>query len=288
MSVIYLLLAVCGITTVSYLAKLSAKKGVSSLDLTWVMFAAASVLGYFFVKFNSVEQSSYTPELLAVSAMAGLGGATAVFVFNQSVRMGHFGYSNAIYRSSFLIPVVFSVVFFGATLNIVTMAGIALIVASIFLVSWSNDVFAADPGENNLLWFFMIIGAFALSGLPRIGQLIISAYKLHSLAYLFASYAFGFIPLFIFFLAGRKWPGTWALFYGILAALASYVGVYCTIEALKQLPAAVVFPITLSAPILLGMVISFLHREKIRPAGWIGVLAGICGITVLAVRIYTK
>ena len=78
MSVIYLLLAVCGITTVSYLAKLSAKKGVSSLDLTWVMFAAASVLGYFFVKFNSVEQSSYTPELLAVSAMAGLGGATAV------------------------------------------------------------------------------------------------------------------------------------------------------------------------------------------------------------------
>ena len=73
-----------------------------------------------------------------------------------------------------------------------------------------------------------------------------------------------------------------------LAALASYVGVYCTIEALKQLPAAVVFPITLSAPILLGMVISFLHREKIRPAGWIGVLAGICGITILAVRIYTK
>lgn len=288
MSVVYLLLVVIAITAVAYLAKLSAKNGVSSFDLTFVMFAAASVLGYFFSAFNRVGEAGYTPELFAVSAMAGVGGATAVFVFNQSVRMGHFGYSNAIYRSSFLIPVVFSVVFFRVMLDIVTLSGIVLILTSIILVSWSNDAFARDKKKSNLPWFFMIIGGFALSGLPRIGQLLISSYKLNSFAYLFASYAFGFVLLLIIFLARWKRIKSRALCYEILAALASYVGVYSTIEALKQLPAAVVFPITLSAPIMLGMIISFLYGERIRWAGWVGVLTGICGITMLSLRIYAK
>jgi drug/metabolite transporter (DMT)-like permease len=288
MSFIYLLLVVLGITSVAYLAKLSAKDGVSSLDLTFVMFAAAGVLGYFFTLVNHVETASYTLELCSISAMAGIGGGLAVFVFNKSVRIGHFGYSNAIYRSSFLIPVIFSVAFFGATLNFVTVAGILCILTSILLVSWSNDTFAADRTPGNLLWFFMIIGAFALSGLPRIGQLLISHQNLNSFAYLFMSYAVGFILLLVLFAMRRKRLKARALVYGILAAFASYVGVYCTLEALKLMPAAVVFPITLSAPIMLGMFISFVSREKIRPAGWIGVLIGICGITMLALQTYTK
>lgn len=288
MSFIYILLVVIGITSVAYLAKLSAKDGVSSFDLTFVMFAAASVLGYLFAELNHVETASYTFELCSVSAIAGIGGATAVFVFNNSVRMGHFGYSNAIYRSSFLIPVIFSVIFFRATLNVITIAGILFILTSIVLVSWSNDAFAGDRKHSNMPWFFMIIGAFALSGLPRIGQLLISHQKLNSFAYLFMSYAVGFILLLIFFLARKKPVKSRALLYGILAAFASYVGVYCTLEALKLMPAAAVFPITLSAPIMLGMFISFVYREKIRLAGWIGVLIGICGITMLSLQTYTK
>ena len=288
MSFIYILLVVLGITTVAYLAKLSAKNGISSFDLTFVMFAAASILGYLFAEFNNVEIACYTFELCSVSAIAGIGGAIAVFVFNKSVRIGHFGYSNAIYRSSFLIPVIFSVIFFRATLNIITMTGILFILTSIVLISWSNNAFAKNKNNSNTLWFFMIVGAFALSGLPRIGQLLISYDKLNSFAYLFMSYAAGFILLLISFLIRRKRVKAQALFYGILAAFASYVGVYCTLEALKLMPAAVVFPITLSAPIMLGMIISFLYREKIRLAGWIGVFIGICGITMLSLQIYTK
>lgn len=288
MSFIYILLVVLGITSFAYLAKLSAKNGVSSFDFTFVMFAAAVVLGYLFAEFNQVATASYTFELCSVSAMAGIGGATAVFVFNKSLRVGHFGYSNAIYRSSFLIPVIFSVIFFGATLNVISMTGILFILTSIVLVSWSNNAFARDKNNSNMLWFFMILGAFALSGLPRIGQLLISHYKLNSFAYLFMSYAVGFILLLIFFLTRRKRVKARALFYGILAAFASYVGVYCTLEALKLMPAAVVFPITLSAPIMLGMIISFIYREKIRLAGWIGVVLGICGITMLSLQVYTK
>ncbi len=85
MSFIYILLVVLGITSFAYLAKLSAKNGISSFDFTFVMFAAAGVLGYLFAEFNHVEIASYTFELCSISAMAGIGGATAVFVFNKSV-----------------------------------------------------------------------------------------------------------------------------------------------------------------------------------------------------------
>jgi len=286
MGFIYISLVVLGITSVAYLAKLSAKKGVSSFDLTFMMFAAASVLGYFFAEFNKVGSTCYTMELWSVSVIAGIGGSLAVFVFNNAVRIGHFGFSNAIYRSSFLIPVVVGVIFFGSKLNITSTTGILAILASIVLISWSNNAFTKGP--NNIQWFFLSLCAFALSGLPRIGQILISHNRLNSFAYLFASYAAGFIPLLIFFLFKRKRIKTQALLYGNCAALASFMGVYCSIEALKLLPAAVVFPITLSAPIILGMFISFLYKERIRLTGWIGVFIGMCGIFILALQTYIK
>jgi drug/metabolite transporter (DMT)-like permease len=288
MSFIYISLVVLGITTVAFLAKLSAKNNVSSFDFTFVMFAAAGVMGYFFAKLNNVDSADYTVELCCVSVIAGTGGAAAVFIFNSAVRIGHFGYSNAIYRSSFLMPVILSVIFFKSTLNFTTIAGILSILISIFLVSWSYDAFTKVKGKSNIRWFLMIICAFVSSGLPRIGQLLISHNKLNSFAYLFASYAAGFILLIILFLFRQKHLNALALLYGSIAAFASFVGVYCTIEALKLLPAAVVFPVTLSTPIMLGMLISLFYRERIRPAGWAGVALGIVGILILSLQAYMK
>jgi len=288
MGFIYITLVVLGITTVAYLAKLSAKNSVSSFDFTFVMFAAAGILGYLFAKMKNAGAADYTTELWLISIMAGVGGAAAVFIFNNAVRIGHFGYSNAIYRSSFLIPVVLGVAVFRATLNITTIIGILSILLSIFLVSWSDNAFTGDSGKNKIQWFLMILCAFAASGLPRIGQLLISHNRLNSSAYLFASYAAGFSLLFICFLFRPRRLKTLSLPYGGLAAFASFVGVYCTIEALKLLPAAIVFPVTLSAPIILGMLISILYRERIRTAGWIGVFLGICGILILSLQAYIK
>lgn len=288
MGFIYISLVVLAITTVAYLAKLSAKRNVSSFDFTFIMFAVATVLGYFFAAINHARIVDYNVELSCISIFAGIGGAMAVFIFNHAVRIGHFGYSNAIYRSSFLIPVIFSVIAFRTILNITTVSGILSILTSIFLVSLSNDTFAKVKDRSNILWFFIILGAFALSGLPRIGQLLISHYRYNSFVYLFLSYAAGFILFLIFFMLRQKRLNKLSLFYGSLAAFASFVGVYCTIESLKILPSATVFPITLSVPIILGMFVSLLHRERIKFIGWIGILLGICGIVMLSLQTYMK
>lgn len=288
MGFLYISFVVLGITTVAYLSKLSAKHGVPSFDFTFVLFASASFLGYLFATWKHAGAVSYTGELWLISAIAGAGGATAVFIFNKAVKIGHFGYSNAIYRSSFLIPVILSVLLFNANLNLTTIIGIAAILTSVFLVSWSDDVFTKDRTNGNVKWFIMILCAFMASGLPRIGQLLVSHEGLNSSAYLFTSYIAGFILLFIFFLFRPRRLHQSSLVYGSIAAFASFAGVYFTIASLKLLSAAIVFPITLSAPIMLGMLISIFHKERIRSAGWIGIFLGICGILMLALQVYRK
>lgn len=286
MGFLFICCVVLAITTVAYLSKLSARHNVSSFDFTLVLFTVASLFGYFFAKLKDVPSVSYTAELWIISTVAGIGGATAVFIFNKAVRIGHFGYSNAIYRSSFLIPVILSIVVFNAKPNIPMFIGILSILTSIILVSWSDDAF--NKVNCNIRWFILIVSAFLMSGMPRIGQLLISHNQLNSAAYLFASYTASSIVLLMLFMSRPKRVHVLALLLGSIAAFASFAGVYFTIESLRSLPASIVFPITLSAPIILGMFISFLHRERIRPAGWTGVLLGITGILILSLQAYSK
>lgn len=281
---IYVFIVVIGITSVAYLAMLSARKGVSSFDLSFTMFLTAVILGCLLVLENAVPLSAYTIDLCFIAIVAGVGGSIAVFIFNHALRIGHFGFTNAIYRSSFLMPVVFGLLYFGLKLDIAYATGILAILTSIFLISWSNDAFSKT--QNNLKWFLLSVCAFTFSGLPRIGQLLVSQYRFNPLAYLFASYVCGFILLLFTLIIRRQRIKKEALWYGTLASLASYTGVYFTIEALKLLPASVVFPITLSTPVMLGMMISLLYRERIRWTGWFGIIIGIGGILILSFQTY--
>lgn len=66
--------------------------------------------------------------------------------------------------------------------------------------------------------------------------------------------------------------------------MASYLGVFCTLKALERLSPSVVFPISLTGPIILGLLLSVcLFREKITMKGWLGASFGIAGILLLAI-----
>lgn len=287
MGFLYIFLVVLSITAVALIAKLASQRGVDAFGLSASLFIVATIFGAGVLWWHL--PAKLTPCALVVSAVAGIGGAFAVLGFNVAVRQGHFGFSNAIYRSSFLIPVVYSVLFLNASLKWTTVAGIGLILSAIFLMSWSVNSFKKG-NRLEFRWFVLIVLSFALSGAPRIGQTLTSLYGVDFYLYLFVSYAFG-AAIFMVELWRRKHllslgkaVGTGALGWGTGAAIASYVGVFCTLKSLETLKPQIVFPISLSGPIILGVLLSLvLFREKIRFAGWIGVVLGIGGITVLSI-----
>jgi uncharacterized membrane protein len=284
MGFLFIFLVVIGITTVALMAKLSARDGVPALDLSLVLFVVSTLFSALlaFTKLNGFPPGLFTTQVIIIAGITGVGGAVAVFTFNRAIRLGHFGFSNAIYRSSFLVPVVAGVLFFGAELKFTTIAGIVLILAGIFLMSWSADSFHKGK-KAEFRWFFTIMLAFLLSGMPRLGQLLTSSLKQNYFVYLLLSYGAGAIAMFIPALAMKKFNRR-ALLYGFISGLASYMAVYCTLKALEALKAPIVFPITLSGPIILGVLLSIvMFRERIKPLGLFGILSGIAGITVIAI-----
>ncbi|NLF17351.1 MAG: EamA family transporter [Lentisphaerae bacterium] len=283
MGVVHVIAVVLALTTVSWSAKLASRRGVSALDLSLVLFLVSTLFSAIWV---ALQHGGPPPDLLAggvlaIAAVAGAGGGLAVLAFNHALRLGHFGFSNAIYRSAFLIPVVAGVLWFNAPLRATTALGIALVLLGMVLMSWSADSFRA--GERQAWrWFLTITAAFLLSGLPRLGQLLTSSRGLDYGTYLLLSYLAGFAVLLVAALWQHRRPPPAAVGYGAVAGLASYAGVYCTLEALERLRPTVVFPVTLSGPIVMGLILSLVvFRERLRLSGWLGIGAAVAGMIVL-------
>lgn len=280
MGFVFLLLVVAAITATALVAKLAAHRGVTALALSTSLFAVSTALGAVVLWVHGPVP--VTSQAVLFSAIGGIGGSFAVLAFNSAVRAGHFGYSNAIYRSSFLVPVVFAIFFMDARLKPTTAGGIALILAGIFLMSWEPG--AKTPAQRpNLRWSALILLAFLLSGAPRVGQTLTKAHHENDVLYLFLSYAIGAAILVAITIPKRAFQRA-SLPWGAAAAVASYLGVFFSLKALERLGPQVVFPISLSGPILLGLGFSLaLFREKISLRGWAGILFGVTGITLLAI-----
>ena len=160
---IYLTVVVLAITATAVFAKLAAIRQITPLDLAVSLFTVSTLFGLLVL--GPQMPLKMTRETLLISLAAGVGGGFAVLAFNAAVRAGHFGFSNAIYRSSFLVPVLYSVLFLGAALRLTTIIGIMLILAGFFLISQSTASFERGR-KAELRWFFLIMAAFLLSGAP--------------------------------------------------------------------------------------------------------------------------
>ena len=280
MGFLFLLAVVLAITSTALIAKLASRKQVSALDLSTSLFGVSAIIGA--VILYGQLPVKLSANALIFSAVGGVGGSLAVLAFNSALRAGHFGFSNAIYRSSFLVPVVYAVLVLRSPLQLSTFGGIALILGGILFMSRSTVRLAAERNPDSR-WVVLILLAFLLSGAPRVGQTLTNACQENYFLYLFLSYFVGAAILCgISLKQGRFNPSS--LTWGTGAAVASYLGVFCTLKALESLKPQVVFPISLAGPIILGILLSlFLFREKITRRGWVGVSFGVTGILILAI-----
>lgn len=280
MGFIFLFIIVVAITATALLSKLASRSNITALDLSTSLFGVSTIIGA--VILYRQWPVTLTANALLFSAVGGIGGSLAVLSFNSAIRTGHFGFSNAIYRASFLVPVIYAVLFLHSPLTFTTLSGILLILAGIFFMSRPAAPAVAERNLNSQ-WLYLILLSFLLSGAPRVGQTLTSRCNENYYVYLFLSYLVGAVILLgITLRKGRFNPRS--LTWGTGAAVASYIGVFCTLKSLELLKPHVVFPISLTGPIILGIMISlFMFREKITRPGWIGVSFGITGILILAI-----
>ncbi|MCX5777525.1 MAG: EamA family transporter [Candidatus Firestonebacteria bacterium] len=278
---LFISITILGITAVAFIAKLASQRNITALDLTATLFTTSTLLclGMLFLKPLPVV----TGRAILIAFIPGACGGAAVLLFNYAIRLGHFGFSNTIYRTSFIIPIIFSIFLLDEPVSAFTLTGIILTLAAIYFISYSNEAFS-NTKSGALSWFIIILCSFLLSGGPRIGQKLVAYYGENAVLYLFLSYLAGTLVLLPAYFRADAYSFK-SLPYGLVAAAGSIAGVFCTISALKLLPSSVVFTVTLSGPIILGLLLSLLFfKEKIRSLGWFGIILGIAGIILVYIK----
>lgn len=285
MGMIFLLLVIAGFILTNLPMKLGMLKGLDSLGLTAVLFWLASFLSLLFLWLSGQSLHLSVP-VFALAVAGGLGGAAAYFFFINALRIGHYALTISVLTMSFLLPVLYSTLFWSAPLNMVMAIGIVLILAGIVLISFSGSARQTGESGKRWKWLLWISVAFGLNGIPQIAQA--SAVRLAAVNY----WLFLFI---IFFSGGLVYaialgvrripvPGK-AWIFGAFAAAGSVAANLFTLKTLETIPATVVFPVTLTGPVIGGVLLSrFVFREKMDRIAWFGILAGLAGLVLLALR----
>ena len=280
---IFLGLAVAGFVAMNFVMKLGSLKGHSSPALTAALFAAAAALCLITLILQG-EPLFVSAPVVRLAVGGGIGGAAAYFFFLSALKAGPYALTISIYTMSFLIPVVVSIVVWSSPFNRWTAAGIIFIVAGVVLISMSTAAARGEAQAAWLKWLTVLGTAFVLTGIPQLAQA--RAARLGAINlwfFLFLTFSAGAAALWLFLLVKGTRPVRGLFTYGALAAVGSVAGNLFTLRALAKLREPVVFPVSTAGPILAAVVLAvFYFREKIKPLGYLGILAGLAGIILLA------
>lgn len=282
---IYLGLVVAGFVAMNFVMKLGTLKGHSSPALTASLFAAAAVLCLAVLLVSGQPLFVSVPVVL-LAVGGGVGGAIAYFFFLSALKAGPYALTISIYTMSFLIPVVFSIIVWASPFDRTTAAAILLIVFGVILISVSAAGTKGEAKAAWLKWLVLIGTAFVLTGIPQLSQA--AAARLGAINlwfFLCLTFSAGAVALWLFLLVKGEKPARGLFTYGALAAVGSVAGNFFTLRALAKLREPVVFPVSTAGPILAAVLLSvFYFREKIKPLGYLGILAGLGGIVLMALK----
>lgn len=279
---IFLALVIVGYVAMNFIMKLGSLKGHEAPALTGALFAVAAFFCLLFLIFSGQPlQASMPVVLLAVAG--GVGGALAYFCFLSALRIGNYALTISVYTMTFLIPVVFSILFWKRPVNAVLAAGIAAIVAGIALITTAGS----GPEEKKtglwLKWLLYLGAAFFLTGVPQLSQAAAARLQQINLwFYLFVCFLSGAIAFGLYFFFKKIRLGPSVYYFGTLAAGGSVAGNYFTLKSLAKLPETIVFPVSLAAPVIAAVLLSLLFfKEKIKALGYLGIIVGLVGIILL-------
>jgi len=220
-----------------------------------------------------------------LAAAAGVGSSVAYALYVSAMRIGHYGLSAAILSASFMLGVLFAVIFLGDQMTLARGVGIALLLVAVFMIATSSSSSRLEAGSHWGKWAIFMTAAFFLNGMPMIGQTVVSKFKAPVMPFIMVMYISGFLALLPMTIGkGRIQPGT--LILGTLAAAGSMTGCICCILAMGQFAsgASIALPVATAGPMLVAILASrIIFKEKIRPLGYFGVACQVAGIVLLGI-----
>lgn len=279
-----LALALClvAFTGLSVVCKLAQIRGASLRGFNLVLFGTCAAGS---VAWTSVTQrwDGFDPVFWTVSLTSGALALLAVVALLKALAAGAFATSNAVVRSSVVIPAAAGMLIFDERLGGARMAGFAAVLGSFALAGMKpSKGGTATGGAGWLLWVSI---CWVANGLSQGTQVwVAKTYPNGELCYLAAFYGGG-LALAVALTALRSQRverADWI--YGALGAICSLLGMAATMSALASMDAAVVVPVSIAgAMVLIVLVGRYVFGERLAAKDWAIVVLASAGSVLLAV-----
>lgn len=282
MGLIYLLISIFGFIFVSFLTKLYGLREKNPAGINASLWISFFIISLVLLVLN--PPAEFLPSVSLWGVIAGIGGSIAYYSFARAINIGYYGFSNAIYTCSFVFPVFISVIFWSEPLKPIRITGIIFVIFAIFLMTSFNK-FEKKKNGLKFQWIIFALGALVFNAVPQISQATVNRFPQKDL-YLFMLFAsFGGLLIFLPTAIIKKKITKLSFFYGALAAIASYCGNLFTLKSLEKFSDTLVFPITVSTPMIAVVLLSkYIFKENLSKLGLLGFVSGIIGLILIGIK----
>jgi len=285
MAYLYLTLSAGCSLTVAHFLKLTETRETRSLNTLTVNYLVALIVA-FIVGIGEGKGDgpiiSETGYLLLFCGIIGTLFIANFLVYGKSVHVNGVGVTITAMRLSLLIPVVLSILLYGEPLNILTSAGIILVLGSLLLlIPTQTNLKIRQP---HISW--LLLTTFLLSGLADASLKIYHedfSMQLNELMFM----GFVFVGAFLIGLAACLYRGgplftkNELLLGGMIGIPNLYSSIFL-IYALNGVRGAVAFPIVNTMNVLGGTFLGLLiWKDQVSFRQWIGITTAIAAILLL-------
>jgi drug/metabolite transporter (DMT)-like permease len=284
----YLLLCILSSTLILIVFRLLDKLRVSTLNAIIVNYFTASTLGYLTGRNEGV--SPFAGDWFYTALITGFLFVFMFFAIGYSARVAGITITSLMTKLSVVIPVAYSIVFFGEEITMLKIAGMILALASITMIVHKPRKDTGNSKETGILiWLpvILFLGAGFIDSLIKYSQEVLVPEK-HTLAFSTTTFMAAAVTSVLFRLTGKfgknedRWYRVAA--GGIALGVVNFGSLYFLIMALEspRMDSSLVFGINNLGVVLLSVLSGMLFfGEKTTLLNRIGILTANISILIL-------
>lgn len=282
---VFLLFSIFSSTAIFLIFKLIDLKKIPVFNTILINYFVAATLGFLLNRSSQTVIGFLHSDAMWFSLLLGFLFIVMFFVIGLSSQKAGIAVTSVASKMSVVMPIFFSILYFGEVLTRMKIAGIILALAAVFFTIYKKS------GSNNSKNTFLPIILFFGMGLVDISvkyaqeKFVTPETNSFFTAFLFLMSAL-FAVIFTFFnhKSIKEYGNIWVWIYGVFLGLVNFGTIYFLISALNSntFSSAVIFGVNNTGIVLLSFLLGLLFfKEKLLKINIVGIILSIAAIFML-------
>lgn len=282
----YLLLSILSSTAIFITFKISARFKVNLLNLIIINYLVASSLGFYLNQHSISISNAIHSKWLYLALIIGILYIAMFFLIGYSTRNSGVAVTTIASKLSVVVPVLFSIVYFGESKSTFKLLGLSLAALAVLLTSYRSF----NTGKNMKLFIIPLVifmGAGATDSMVKYAQ---TFYINNQLGLLFPAVIFlsalitGLLYILLAAQSTMKKITLSEVLFGIFLGCVNFGSLYFLILSLNnsKLDSSVVFGLNNLCIVVFSVLFGIVFfQEKLSKVNFAGIIAALAALLIL-------